>query len=637
MTEAVELYDAACREGTEGKPASREKRPASRGERLLAWLRREDEFRAGATTIRFSDDIWDLTGLVSQADSNTHRRLNFSGIGAFADLAKAYFFTCLCYSDDEVSTIYYTHLTIARFLSSVEEAGYLDIAAVPYAFYEERYAEPDGTSYRTFSGRIAKLRAFLEFYEAYFSPLRDRRIMKLLAKRDNSRIAAEERANKTAEIEKTYLEDLLYTCHQVANDEGQGLNDRIVACCLMMYSQTGCHTGELGTFRAGAVSKLEGEGRGEDIWHAEFRHHERKVGRGEWTPTTCYMSELALEAFRMLEELCAEDRIAAGTDDLVVFEGGELFNTTRFTSHYHRFVLNQLSRAPFVNHPHRGNGMRAITALKALTAGTTWPGLSSRDSIEAMLGERGLREDDLLVFPTILMFRNTVCTELYRQRKSLAWIGRHLNHLYVEMDAYYNRADREIDKAFSNDVYRSIVATGARAVGPNGDAFMEKVDIFLEKKGYLSKIEPDPDAVAERLAKKYPLKKKRGGMCIRCAALSPCPTDDVADEVMCIFGVCPNHCSMFWFAPDTYAELRSAEHVVRTNLERGCTREAQHELAKMRRVLEARFERELAELDRMVGELGAEALLADHPELADIIARRDEVRKEAEAWRSWQI
>ena len=636
--EAVELYEAACREGAEKGLALRARRATSRGERLLSWLRREDEFRVGAITIRFSDDVWDLDGFVPQSDSDTRHRISFSGMGAFAELAKLFLFGLLCKTDCEAPTMHETHREVSGFLGRAAEAGYADIASIPYAFYEGRYAEPDGVSYRTFLKHKAQLRSFLEFYEANFSILRDRRVMRLLAERDGSRYAAESRAAKTAEVEQGYLEELLYTCRQVAYDEGAAHDERIVACCLMMFSQIGCHTGEMATFRAGAISKeLTGGELGEDIWHAEFRHHERKVSRGEWTPTTCYMSELALEAFRLLEELCGEDREAAGTDALVVFEGGRTFTTSRFYVRYHRFIITHLSRAPFLNHPYRGNGMGVKPAPEALAGGSSWLELKKGDSIETALAERGLREDDLLVFPTIRMFRNTVCTELYRQKKSLTWIGRHLNHLYREMDAYYNRADREIDKAFSNDVYRSIVATGACAVGPNGDAFMEKVGIFLEKKGYLSKIEPDLDAVAKRLAKKYPLKKKRGGMCIRCAALSPCPTDDVADEVMCIFGVCPNHCSMFWFAPDTYAELRSAEHVVRTNLERGCAREAQHELAKMRRVLEARFERELAELDRMVSERGAEVLLAEHPELADIIARRDEVQKEVEAWRSWQL
>ena len=634
--EAAEVFAEAAIEASRVKAVVRAKDPIPIGERIIARLRMVDSFTVEGVELKFSDDIWDMSARSEKPGSKYACRLNFKKAGPFADIAKVYCLTRLEKESVSVETIRTALCVICRFLSFADYSGYDDVAELPLSLYVDLRSQNPGISIDTRAHNDHAILSFLSFYELNFKPLRDRRCLRMLAKRDTARLRIEKKGGKTDAIEPGYLEDLLCICERVAHDEGESLDNRIIACCLMMYSQIGCRTRELSTFKAGGLSKTEGGDRGPDLWHADFKCSKRKLGRWIWAPTTCYMNDFALQAFRMLEKLCDKDRMAAGTDALVVFSGGIPFDLGRFYLLYHRFVLDCLSVPPFLNGPERGKGMQTKVAASAVRS-HGWVNMVLDESANAALALRGLKGDDVLTYPSIRMFRNTVCTSLYLQGVKLKWIGEHLNHLYADMDAYYNRSERKVDLEFSNEIYHAVVEAGARIVGPNGDPFMEKIDKFIEKEGFKGKLAASPDEIIRKLSVKYPLKKKRMGMCIRCAAIAPCSVDGAEGEIVCALGVCPNHCSMYWMAAGTYSELKDAEAVVRANAARGFFREAQHELAKMKRVLDARFERELAELDRAVAAAGADEIIESHPDIAGLVVRRDEIQEEVIAWKSWQI
>ena len=633
MMEAIELYESVAigrREtaADNGAPA------ATRGEDLIERLHRKGSFIVEGVALGFEDDVWDLSDSVSKPLAKSDSQIDFSGLGAFADLVKLYCFEALSKTRVSVTTLRDDVVNLKRFLGEVERAGYFDVPAIPHYLYVQHFGEPAGIGYRTFSKRRKAVRKFLEHYEASFSPLPDRRCLKLLARQDARQRKAAAEAGKRDEIEETYLEELLLVCHRVALDPSARLDDRIVACCLMMYSQIGCRTGEMGTFRVGAVSKTEGKNRGRDLWHAEFMYSKKKGRRRSWVPTTCYLNDFALGAFRMLEELCSGARDRAGTDALVVFENGATVNAKTFSDRYRRFAWRNLCTAPFLNCPDLRKGMHAKSAM---SAATEWNLCKTEDSARRALAARGLSEDDMLTYPEIRMFRNSVCTGLYRRKVSLKWIGEHLNHLYKDMEAYYNRADREIDEAFSNEVYRAVVTEGARITGPSGDEFDRMVRDFIDKGKLRSTIEESPEAVIEKLSRKFPLKKKRHGMCIRCAGIIPCAVDGLTDEIVCAVGVCPNHASTYWMAPGSYADAKEAALVVSANIERGRAKEARHELGKLKRIVEARLAPEVGELSRVVGDLGADRVLADRPELERMIANIDQIREEIAEWTEWTL
>lgn len=634
MMEAIAIYESLVEErpGTAGDD---ERIVLPRGETLLARLHQRGSFLVDGVAVRFGDDAWDFSAAISKPVARSEMRLDFASLGEFADIVKLYCFEKLAKTGVSVSTLRKTVTSADKFLAEAELAGYAAIPTIPYSFYVERFSEPQGVSYGTFDEYRRDVRRLLEFYEANFTPLPDRRCLKLLAKQDPSRRKASVKAGKRDEIEQTYLEEMLCLCDRVAADATAILDDRIVACCLKMYSQIGHRTGEMGTFKAGAVSKIEGKERGRDLWHAKFKHAKKKgQSRSEWTPTTCYMNDFALEAFRLLEEICRDARTKAGTDALVVFECGALLTSSTFSYRYRRFAFRNLCVPPFLNNPERRNGMKAEDAASMAKSCSL---CKDEAAAKAVLEGMGLSEGDLITYPEVRMFRNTVCTGLYRQKVSLKWIGEHLNHLHKDMEAYYNRADREIDEAFSNEIYRAVVTEGARITGPNGDAFEQMIYDFIDEKKLRAAIERDPEAVIAKLSKRFPLKKKSCGMCIRCAGIIPCAVDGLTDEIVCAVGVCPNHASTYWMAPGSYADAKETALVVSANADRGRTKEARHELGKLKRILSARLSPEVEELSLAIAEMGAEKVIAMHPELKDMVANIGQIQEEIELWTQWTL
>jgi len=503
------------------------RRPASgngevpRGRLLLDRLEQKDLLEIDGVAVSFGSGEWDLSEAYEYPRCRGDKVLSFTLEGPSCGIVKLYCYDRLVKTEIRVQSLKRTACNISSFLSKALEAGYPSIPSIPYAFYRDYY-EDEGSriSYSRVKGHRTEMLDFLRFYERMFAVLPDRRIAKLLSESDARRMEAERAAGKTPAIPSPYLEELLAMCMAVARDAESLPDDRVIACCLLMYSQIGCRTSELGTFTVGGIGKMEARREGRDLWFAEFKHEKcRNSPRGEWAPTSCYLNGIALEAFRMLEGLCAESRDRLGVDDLVVFSNGTRLDSQSFWSRYGPFMFRHLSASPFINTQDRYPSLRHVNARRAARS---WHNRRDDRGVDRHLTKAGLRGDEVFVYPTVRMFRNTVCTDLYRRGVELEWIRRHLNHLYTDMTAYYNRADVEIDEAFSNEVYGAMLGEGSRLMGTNAERLVGKIEEFVEKERAQSQVEPDLDEIVAKASKRYPLKMKYGSVCIRCAQIVPC-------------------------------------------------------------------------------------------------------------------
>lgn len=167
---------------------------------------------------------------------------------------------------------------------------------------------------------------------------------------------------------------------------------------------------------------------------------------------------------------------------------------------------------------------------------------------------KDLQMDDRIYYPTIRQFRVSVCTSLYRQQIPLHYIRKHMNHLSEDMAAYYIRPQKNLEKEYSETIYRAVFKDGSRMLGTNGDAFVQKINEFIEQNHM--NIQDDMEGVIQAVAKKFPLRSKVGGMYIRCGEVIPCASNNSTDVIYCAFGMCPNHCHMFFMA-DAIQEIRN--------------------------------------------------------------------------------
>lgn len=615
--------------------AGQDRADLPRGDLLISRLKLRNLIDIDGATVEFRSNTWDFQDAYEYPRSDGDKRLHFPEGNPFCDLIKLFAYDRLVKTDVKTTTLASIVRHLSRFLGKAAEQGASDISDIPYSFYQSFWeAESRRITYSTCKRRRYNLLEMLYFYERLFRPIPDRRVVKLLSESDPSRMKAERMAGKTPAIPTPYLEEFLAECMRVAKDEAALLDDRIIACCLLMYSQIGCRTEELGTFKAGGARVVPGEGRGRDLWFTEFLHGKNKSApRGKWVPTSCYMNALSLEAFRMLEGLCRDLRELKGVPDLVVFSNGSLLTASTFSARYKPFLFRNAARKPFLGAEGEHPTLRCIAAQKAASAWFSAKGEYARGIFESS----GLGEKDVFFYPTVMMFRNTVCTTLYSKKVSLEWVRRHLNHLHSDMTAYYNRADADINEAFSNEVYEAILVRSARLMGLNADRLTGRIQKFIASRGAEANSRAGMEETVAAVARRYPLRLKYGGICIRCAQVAPCPADDRTDEILCAYGACPNQCFLYYMAPIAYHEAAAAAAIVDANMANGHVKAARHELSKLHRIIKTALAPELGELRREIESRGVESVLDEHPDLVGIADRMDEVEEEVRWWSERKI
>ena len=56
-----------------------------------------------------------------------------------------------------------------------------------------------------------------------------------------------------------------------------------------------------------------------------------------------------------------------------------------------------------------------------------------------------------------------------------------MNHLSEDMAAYYIRPQKNLEKEYSETIYRAVFKDGSKMLGTNGDAFVRKINEFIEQ------------------------------------------------------------------------------------------------------------------------------------------------------------
>ena len=205
-----------------------------------------------------------------------------------------------------------------------------------------------------------------------------------------------------------------------------------------------------------------------------------------------------------------------------------------------------------------------------------------------------------------------------------------MSHIDERITAGYIRSDREIEKQNSDLVYRTVLADGAEMLGPHGSEFMDKVNAYIET--LPEHVKSNMDEVVKAAAKQYPLRRKVGGVCIRCGKIVPCKRNDETDQIYCAFGVCPNQCCLYFMAADCLDTVRSHIELVDANIERNHTKAARNELRKAQNVIRDCLVPELDSLDQQLGKLGRDGVIERFPDLEELVDNIDDVRKETEQW-----
>ena len=145
-------------------------------------------------------------------------------------------------------------------------------------------------------------------------------------------------------------------------------------------------------------------------------------------------------------------------------------------------------------------------------------------------------------------------------------------------------------------------------------------------------IQDDMEGVIQAVAKKFPLRSKIGGMCIRCGEVMPCGSNDPTDVIYCSFGMCPNHCHMFFMADISYDVYLQNRDTAQYNKDNGYKKAYQKELNKLKYIIEHSLMPELTMLEDELKRHGEEDILEKYPQLTYIVNHLDFIKQEVQIW-----
>ena len=591
------------------------------GERLLADLRRNPVVDFAGFSIDFNSDLWDFTAVTDLPVDPCGLKARFRG-EAYDDLLKLYLLSCIVWRRTKVQTAIFYVRGLGIALRDMD-AGRKGVRMLTCEDFERRLSRTAALSYSHKTTEARQLCLFLEFYEAYFGKLADPELIPLV---DRTSVEA---ARKLAGCEgwqaipDGYLVPLLECCKESLSREEEPFILRAMAACLLMSSQIGMRASELCALETGSLETMPGPSGCPDLVYIRFRTFKGAKGDGGYRDAVSIVNETALLGYEWLDEHCRPYREKLGVATLLVtpMQKGRYYSKSQMNDVLCQYVLRHADRVPCINTEPEFPELAATKVGKLARRrgeGTSLPAEGSPSS------------DDSLVHPVFHQFRVTVATKLYEAGVDMRYIRRHMSHMSEDVTAGYIRSDRQIERAASEEVYDALLNDGAKLIGPHGDEFARKVEAYVG--GLAPKVKADMAEVVRAAAGRYPLRRKVGGVCIRCGNIVPCKASGGTDEIYCAFGVCPNQCRMFFMLPDALDAAREHMGLVDANLAAGHAKAAANELRKAQNVIRSSVLPEVEELERQLADKGPARVVEKHPSLAGIVDNIEKVKAEVDSW-----
>ncbi|WP_026495391.1 hypothetical protein [Butyrivibrio sp. WCD3002] len=596
---------------------------------ILETFKRIDKLPFSNLDIRFSDDTWDFSATTDLPVSKTKLVFYFDSSSAYCEPLKMYVLDGILKKNVKIRVLQNKVISVMRFLKQFEAEGYKVYSRVPKTAFKRLFDDMEDTcSYNTVCAYKGHLLRFSDFYERNFEELADKSIRKFLQDRNTAKLNDIKHANKTPEVPIDYFPVFLDAVKAIMRDEKEGPEDRITAATIVLYSQIGFRTAELFTVKTASIHNVYSPNKDKPLYYMDFISFKHGKGESGGTIAHTYINSLSREAYNLLEELCREYRNNLGVDTLLVtkFQKNATTTAQQYSTRYRKFVMRHWKELQCLN---IGDDYEDLSFFEV---GTFFQpdkdGYYTYDKNADWA--KDLQMDDRIYYPTIRQFRVSVCTSLYRQQVPLHYIRKHMNHLSEDMAAYYIRPQKNLEKEYSETIYRAVFKDGSKMLGTNGDAFIQKINEFIEQNHM--NIQDDMEGVIRVVAKKFPLRSKVGGMCIRCGEVIPCASNNSTDVIYCAFGMCPNHCHMFFMADISYEEYLQNRDTAQYNKDNGYKKAYQKEVNKLKYIIEHSLMPELTMLKDELERHGEEDILEKYPQLTYIVNHLDSIKQEVQTW-----
>ena len=586
------------------------------GTRIVEELKRAPVINFGEVSIDFCSDVWDFDGITSLNIPKWYLKFRYQG-SPLTDEIKLFMLTSIVWQKEKVQSLTAKCRRIEKAVLQLDlRPANVDLVSKSQVEAFIR-AVAGSTSLVNASCYARDLCEFLAFQEKLFDRRIDPEVLEHLrrAAREWSRCSAG--TNKYPEVPTEYLAALMRSCKRAMADESESPQCRITAGVCTLLVHTGFRAGECLGLEVGAVEVIPGVDDMPDIANLTFKTYKGSKGDGSFKVRRTIVDAEALEAYLFLESYCEKFR-RNGASQLVVYPGQEGYCAPMsLNRNIRRYLALHAEEIPCLNTEDR------------------FPELKTCNALEAAYGSRcakgaNILPDDILVYPTSHMFRVTFATRLYESGCDFGILSRFMNHMSSDMTAGYVRSDKKIEASLNDVVYRAVLEDGASLLGPSAEQFEAEVRRYAASlKGTVHK---DWDGIIAACSEKYPLRRKVGGVCIRCGNVRECPGNDRSDQIYCAFGVCANQCHMYFMVDVHLEDAKMHIALVEENIHRGHVKAAANELRKAQNIIGGMVVPELDSLSQQISAHGVDHVLRRHPHLESIVANLEEVERTVRVW-----
>lgn len=438
--------------------------------------------------------------------------------------------------------------------------------------------------------------------------------------KENKNLSIIQESHKTADFSNELFKAIVTKALEVLDNPHEPLNRRSTSGMILIISQLGLRPGEGTKLKTNALQYYDCPGIEQKVPMIEYVSEKISRKNGKLRKRLAFAYPLAVHAFNKLLEIRKECPLASTHDYLYCLTPHRKtrrrypLQARQLGDEYFIWFLTYLPE--YIQTPQEN-----IKPMKAPTA--IHNGLDSTD------------KDHLYYCPTFTQFRVHMTTYL-RNRGIDPWNAEfNVGHNSPEMYGYYAR---EEDKYFRRDILATeefvseVLQKNHVPIGANGSALVQEMKQLVQE----AKIEVSSsnlDDLVNATSGRLFIRAHQGGFgyCVRLVATS-CHLDTSTDDYRCAYGLCENQYHFYWIADASYQSFHKMQEVYFKDVREGKDIRASKELKGIKRFLTKRLKVEIEMLESEITSRGIETVLAERPNLKDIISNITSIKKEIQQW-----
>jgi hypothetical protein len=563
--------------------------------------------------IKFSDDRWNFRHLVLDRFQNHKCNFIFTEIDPiYKEQIKFLILTSIWSGRYKIQTLT-SHLCLYRqftkFLiyKNIYSFEYVSLNTVKIFLNSRKVKQ------FTISGFKTLLINLFQFYSTNYKKINWHDIYSYLtynSKDELLTIKAEKLAGKTPNIPKEYFDNLLPSLVQIMNNESLPIDDRGIAAALVFISQIGFRISEFVDCTINSVRPETIKEDNKTVYYLDY--YVTKNAKGNLSKHEAYtiLTDLSYKAYYLLTDIYKDYRTSLNSNLLFTPICIEHFpiDSQNFYKMYVLFLLNYYYFFDCINVSDKYPELKSVDICTCLR---TYKIVSK--------ARYWFQGSNKLTYPLIHQYRVHICTEFYRNNVPFMYIQKHMNHLTAEATSYYVRPEKDLEKEkeYSEAVMKMIVTGEAALLGEKSDDLMLRINHFI-KTSKLN-VSTDLNTIASNLSRKFPVRAKLGGICIKSGPIRDCKKNDITDELFCSYGMCPNNFHVYYMVDITYKDYTTLINSIQYNQTNGFIRASEKETNKLKWIVQKKLLPELDELKNEIAKQGADNIIKKHSQLKPII------------------